>query len=70
MNSAIFEGQVRHRRLKPRVHAFNYRMFMVYLDLSELDSVFAGRWLWSTSRRALARFRREHHMGDPSVPLD
>ncbi|NNE05796.1 MAG: DUF1365 domain-containing protein, partial [Xanthomonadales bacterium] len=49
---------------------FNYRMFMVYLDLSELDSVFDGRWLWSTTRRALARFRREHHMGDPSVPLD
>ena len=43
---------------------------MVYLDLSELDSVFAGRWLWSAKRAAAARFRRADHFGDPNVPLD
>ena len=36
MNSAIYEGQVRHRRFSPATHAFAYRLFMVYLDLSEL----------------------------------
>lgn len=70
MHSAIFEGQVRHRRLTPRPHRFRYRMFMLYLDLSELERVFRGRWLWSTRRRALARFRRDDHLGDPDVPLD
>ncbi|MDH3418787.1 MAG: DUF1365 domain-containing protein [Gammaproteobacteria bacterium] len=70
MNSAIYEGQVRHRRFSPAEHTFSYRLFMVYLDLSELDSIFSGRWLWSANRPALARFRRRDHFGDPGVPLD
>jgi DUF1365 family protein len=45
-------------------------MFMMYLDLAELPDIFRGRWLWSARRPALARFRRQDHLGDPSVPLD
>jgi DUF1365 family protein len=43
---------------------------MVYLDLAELDRVFRGRWFWSASRAAPARFARADHLGDPAVPLD
>lgn len=56
--------------MRPVAHAFRYRMFMVYLDLDELDRVFTRRWFWSTRRAALARFRREDHLGDPDTPLD
>lgn len=42
---------------------------MLYLDLSELDRVFAGRRLWSVNRRNLAQFRRSDYLGDPSMPL-
>jgi len=70
MKSAIYAGLVRHRRMTPVVHHFTYRMFMMYLDLAELPSVFQGRWFWSVRRTALARFRREDHVGDPAVPLD
>lgn len=70
MKSAIFSGQVRHRRMHPAGHEFVYRLFMMYLDLTELDSVFRHRWFWSVRRPALARFRREHHLGDASIPLD
>jgi DUF1365 family protein len=70
MKSAIYAGRVRHRRMKPVVHQFEYRMFMMYLDLGELPDVFRGRWLWSVRRPALARFRREDHLGDPSVSLE
>ncbi len=70
MKSAIFEGQVRHRRMQPRGHEFVYRLFMMYLDLSELDTVFKRRWFWSAGKPALARFRRENHLGDTQVPLD
>lgn len=70
MKSAIFTGQVRHRRMKPVEHAFHYRMFMMYLDLSELPGLFEKRWLWSARRPALARFRRRDHYGDPALPLD
>lgn len=70
MESCVYEGWVRHRRLRPVEHAFRYRVFMMYLDLAELDEVFDGRWLWSTRRFAPARFRRSDYVGDPSVPLD
>jgi len=70
MHSALYLGQVRHRRFAPRSHAFAYRLFMAWLDLAELDTVFRGRWLWSTRRLAPAWFRRADYLGDPRVPLD
>ncbi len=70
LNSAIYVGTVRHRRSKPTVNHFRYRVFMVYLDLGELDRVFAGRWFWSIGRRNLAWLKREDHLGDPSLPLE
>jgi DUF1365 family protein len=70
MHSSVFSGQVSHSRKTPKAHAFRYRVFMMFLDLDELDEVFAGRWFWSTKRPALARFRRENHFGDPTEPLD
>ncbi len=68
-HSCAYEGVVRHRRRSPVDHAFGYRVFMLYLDLDELDSVFARRLLWSTSRPAFARWRRSDHPGDPALPL-
>lgn len=67
--SAIYHGWVRHRRFTPFNHEFRYRLFMLYLDLDELDSVFEGRWLWSIGRRNLAWWRREDYMGPTDVPL-
>jgi uncharacterized protein len=63
VKSCIYEGLVRHGRKQPVEHAFRYRVFMMYLDLDELPTLFRGRWLWSSRRPALARFRREHHLG-------
>jgi hypothetical protein len=40
------------------------------LDLSELDSVFEGRWLWSTKKWGIVRFDRRDHFGDPQQPLE
>jgi DUF1365 family protein len=70
MHSALYHGWLRHRRFAPRPHAFRYPLFFMYLDLAELDTVFRGRWFWSTRRTALARFDRADHLGDPQVPLD
>ncbi len=67
--SAIYRGHVRHRRHAPHAHAFRYAMFFMYLDLDELDRVFAGRWLWSINRFNLAQFRRSDYHGDPTLPL-
>jgi DUF1365 family protein len=70
MNSALYIGQLRHRRFAPRAHAFSHAICMVWLDLAELDSVFRGRWFWSTKRRSLAWFRREDYLGDATTSLD
>ncbi|MBS0581757.1 MAG: DUF1365 domain-containing protein [Proteobacteria bacterium] len=69
LNSAVYEGTVWHRRHSPQPHAFSYRMAQLYLDLDELDRVFAGRWLWSHDRRNLAEFRRSDYLGPADLPL-
>lgn len=70
MNSFLYEGTLRHRRFEPVSHPFEYSLFLMYLDLGELHTVFRGRWLWSARRPAIAWFRREDHFGDPRRPLD
>jgi DUF1365 family protein len=59
MNSAIYKGTVRHRRYKPKYHTFTYHVFMVYLDLGEMDTVFQQSFLWSAKGVSLAWFRRK-----------
>ena len=67
--SALYEGWVRHRRVAPHPHAFRYRLCLLYLDLDEVDTLFDGRWLWSSGRRNVAEFRRADFLGDPARPL-
>jgi DUF1365 family protein len=70
MKSCLYEGLVWHARSAPRAHAFRYRLFMAYLDLAELPTVFDRFWFWSVRRPALAWFRRADYLGDERVPLD
>ncbi|MDP1932825.1 MAG: DUF1365 domain-containing protein [Gammaproteobacteria bacterium] len=65
--SAIFEGSVRHRRFSPKPHEFTYKVFMMYLDLTELDRIFSGAIFWSARRFNLAWFRRSDYMS-PEIP--
>ncbi len=55
--------------MRPVLHRFRYRLFMMYLDLDEIDTVFKGRWFWSVRRPALARFRRRDHIAEDSANL-
>jgi DUF1365 family protein len=68
--SAIYEGWVRHRRYAVRRNDFQYRMFQLYLDLSELDALFRDRWLWSLDRPNIAQFRRSDYFGDNEFSID
>jgi len=68
--SAVYEGVVRHCRHAPRAHAFRYRIAQLYIDLDELDRLFADRWLWSVNRRNVAEFRRSDYLGPAALPLD
>lgn len=70
MRSALYIGQLRHRRFAPQGHEFRRRLFMMYVDLAELGEIFRGRWLWSATRPAVAWLRREDYLGDPSLSID
>jgi DUF1365 family protein len=69
MQSGIYEGSVRHRRFEPVRHQFRSKVFLMYLDLDELPTLFRGRWFWSVERRNIATFRRRDHTGDVNAPL-
>jgi DUF1365 family protein len=70
VESAIFEGVVRHVRHEPVRHAFRQRIALLYLDLAELDEVGRVSRLLGVERRALASFRRADHFGAGDAPLD
>lgn len=67
--SALYFGHVMHRRHHPHPHAFRYPIAQLLLNLDELETVFAGRRLWSVNRWNLAEFRRSDYFGDPEQPL-
>lgn len=63
MNSFLYEGLVRHHRLKPTPHRLTQRLAMFYLDLDELPDVLEFGRLSSATRRAFIRFRRADFLG-------
>ena len=69
MKSCLYEGQVRHRRFSPKNHSFNYRLFFVYLDLDEIDSVFSKRWFWSSKKIAIAQLKRTDYIGNENISI-
>ncbi|QIB65394.1 DUF1365 domain-containing protein [Kineobactrum salinum] len=68
-HSAIYHGWVRHRRFSPHRHQLRYAVFMMYLDLDELDSLLSLTALWGRSRWCPARYRRGDFPGPHSQPL-
>ena len=69
-HSALYVGHVRHRRFMPKHHEFDYRVFMMYTDLDELDNITALSPWWSTKKYVPARFKRQDFHGDENVSLD
>ncbi len=67
--SRVYRGTLRHRRFLPREHAFTYRVWMVWLDLDELPSLFDGVPGFSLRRPAPARFRRQDYLAPHDQPL-
>ena len=64
MNSCIYKGRVSHHRHVPRAHSFNYSLFMMYVDLEELPTLFNKHLLWAANKPNLASFHRDDHHGN------
>jgi DUF1365 family protein len=62
MHSCIYEGTVTHRRREPVTHQFQYRLFMVYLDLGELLSLVGPGALIAGRKYAGCSFLRSDHL--------
>ncbi len=69
MLSCIYEGRVRHRRLSPTEHRFQYGLYLLYLDLEELPSLLKGGFGLSGRKFSPASICRDDHLGNPAVPL-
>lgn len=57
MRSRIFECRVMHHRFSPRRHRFDYRIFMVALDLDELEQIDRRLHLFSVNAANLFSLR-------------
>jgi len=69
-NSAIYEGVITHCRLKPVLHSFQYKVFMMFIDLSEAEKIFNKSWFWSFQKWNLACFLRKDYLGVNNITLD
>ena len=67
MRSALYTGQVMHRRLSPVRHRFTYAIFSLFLDLDELPALAAGLRLFSYNRFNIFSFHDKDHGDNPSV---
>ena len=67
--SGIYKGVVQHRRFLPKLHAFKYRVFMLYLDLDVLPNLFKNTGLWSYLKPNIAYFKRSDYFGNAETPL-
>ena len=67
--SALYEGHVMHRRLRPRGHRLRYRIFSLLLDLDEIDEVAARLKLFSRNRFNVFAFHDRDYGPGTGEPL-
>ena len=66
----IYNGVVRHRRHNPFRSEFSYSIFMIYLDIGDLDSILKKSLFWNINKPAVVSFNRSDFHGDPDISLD
>ena len=69
MNSAIYSGNIFHHRFEPFEHQFNYKIFMAYIDLDEIDMLMPESFFWGVNRSALISFYREDYLSGDQLDL-
>ena len=70
-NSYIYTGTVIHKRFKPKIHSFNYKVFSLLIDLSELDLMHQKLKFFSYDKlNIISFFNRDHGPRDGSSLKD
>lgn len=64
VESCLYFGAVMHRRLRPRAHRLDYRVFALYADLDDLPALGRDlRWFSHNSFNLLSLRQRDHGDG-------
>ena len=61
MNSCIYKAKLFHERLEPRKNSFRYSIYMMYLDLDELDELAKNHYILSYNKRNILSFYDDDH---------
>jgi len=61
INSCIYSGSVIHKRFKPKEHFFKYKVFSLFLDLSELNELDDKLNFFSLNKFNLISFHEVDH---------
>ena len=59
--SSIYIGKVIHKRFKPKVHFFKYRVFSILLDLSEINLLDKSLKIFSYNKFNIVSFYDADH---------
>jgi DUF1365 family protein len=67
---ALYVGKIAHRRFQPKPHAFQYRIFQLYLNIATVEQTLAPLRFCSYRRFNWLRFKRADYFGPTDIPLD
>ena len=68
-NSCIYNGSVIHKRFKPKEHFFKYKVFSLFIDLSELNELNDKLKFFSINKFNLISFYEKDHGERDGTPL-
>ena len=60
-NSFIYTGNVIHKRFKPKIHYFKYKVFSLLIDLSEIDLLDKDLKIFSYNKFNIISFHDKDH---------
>ena len=64
VNSSIYTGRVFHRRYSPKKHSFDYSLYMLALDVAEIESAEQGLGLFGFNLLNPLRFVEKDYLRD------
>lgn len=72
LESGIYSGTVFHQRSVPKVHKFDYKIYLFWLKLNEVDSLCqkVSGFNQNETRFSVVNFRRSDYLGDPNIELE
>jgi len=60
-NSFIYSGNVVHKRFKPKIHYFKYKVFSLLIDLSEIELIDKRLKIFSFNKSNIISFYNKDH---------